>query len=621
MSNDHGHHKETFLTKYVFSQDHKMISKQFLITGMIMGVFGVAMSILFRLQLAWPETSFPILNWLFGDQWAPGGRLDPGFYMGLVTIHGTIMVFYVLTAGLSGTFSNLLIPLQVGARDMASPFMNMLSYWFFFVSSVVLMSSMFVDTGPASGGWTVYPPLSALEKAMDGSGVGMTLWLTAIILFIFSALLGGINYIATVLNMRTKGMSMNRLPLTMWAFLLTAILGLLSFPVLLGGGLLLMFDRLAGTSFYLSDIYLSGIGAMEQSGGSPILFQHLFWFLGHPEVYIIILPALGITSEVIAVNSRKPIFGYTAMVISLLAIAVLSFLVWGHHMFITGMNPFLGTLFLIMTLIIAVPSAVKTFNYLATLWKGSIRFTNGMMFAIGLVSFFITGGLTGIFLGNAALDIALHDTYFVVAHFHLVMGSSAIFGMMAGIYHWFPRMYGRMMNKTLGYIHFWLTFIAAYLVFFPMHFQGLAGVPRRYYTFNILPEFAPWLDVNVFITLAAILGGVAQIIFLYNFFSSIFIGEKSVQNPWKANTLEWTAPIKHLHGNWPGDIPTVHRWAYDYSRPDSDTDFIPQDVPDEGALEEVYIQPVTPSAPEKKEEPDRVMFWGLLRNWLGMRKA
>ena len=621
MSNDHGHHKETFLTKYVFSQDHKMISKQFLITGMIMGVFGVAMSILFRLQLAWPETSFPILNWLFGDQWAPGGRLDPGFYMGLVTIHGTIMVFYVLTAGLSGTFSNLLIPLQVGARDMASPFMNMLSYWFFFVSSVVLMSSMFVDTGPASGGWTVYPPLSALEKAMDGSGVGMTLWLTAIILFIFSALLGGINYIATVLNMRTKGMSMNRLPLTMWAFLLTAILGLLSFPVLLGGGLLLMFDRLAGTSFYLSDIYLSGIGAMEQSGGSPILFQHLFWFLGHPEVYIIILPALGITSEVIAVNSRKPIFGYTAMVISLLAIAVLSFLVWGHHMFITGMNPFLGTFFLIMTLIIAVPSAVKTFNYLATLWKGSIRFTNGMMFAIGLVSFFITGGLTGIFLGNAALDIALHDTYFVVAHFHLVMGSSAIFGMMAGIYHWFPRMYGRMMNKTLGYIHFWLTFIAAYLVFFPMHFQGLAGVPRRYYTFNILPEFAPWLDVNVFITLAAILGGVAQIIFLYNFFSSIFIGEKSVQNPWKANTLEWTAPIKHLHGNWPGDIPTVHRWAYDYSRPDSDTDFIPQDVPDEGALEEVYIQPVTPSAPEKKEEPDRVMFWGLLRNWLGMRKA
>ncbi|MCB9241766.1 MAG: cbb3-type cytochrome c oxidase subunit I [Flavobacteriales bacterium] len=601
--------------------DHKMISKQFLITGIIMGVVGVAMSILFRLQLAWPDSHFPILNWLFGDKWAPEGRLDSGFYMGLVTIHGTIMVFYVLTAGLSGTFSNLLIPLQVGARDMASPFMNMLSYWFFFLSSVVLMSSMFVETGPASGGWTVYPPLSAVAEAMPGSGLGMTLWLTAIILFIVSALLGGINYIATVLNMRTKGMSMNRLPLTIWAFLLTAILGLLSFPVLLGGGLLLMFDRLAGTSFYLSDIYMNGIGAMEQTGGSPILYQHLFWFLGHPEVYIIIMPALGITSEVIAVNSRKPIFGYTAMVISLMGISVLSFLVWGHHMFITGMNPLLGTVFLVMTLIIAVPSAVKTFNYLATLWRGSIRFTNGMMFAIGLVSLFITGGLTGIFLGNAALDIALHDTYFVVAHFHLVMGSSAIFGMMAGIYHWYPRMFGRMMNKTLGYVHFWLTFISAYLVFFPMHFQGLAGVPRRYYEFNILPEFAPWLDVNVFITLAAILGGIAQLVFLYNFFSSMAIGEKAVQNPWSANTLEWTAPVEHIHGNWPGEIPTVYRWAYDYSHPDSDSDFIPQNVPDKGAPEEVSYEPVTPVAPEEKETPERVMFWGLLKNWLGLTKA
>ncbi|MFT4522659.1 MAG: cytochrome c oxidase subunit 1 [Bacteroidia bacterium] len=625
MSNDHGHHKETFISKYVFSMDHKMISKQFLVTGIVMGVIGVAMSILFRLQLAWPDTSFPILTWLFGEQWAPDGRLDSGFYMGLVTIHGTIMVFYVLTAGLSGTFSNLLIPLQVGARDMASPFMNMLSYWFFFISSVVLMSSIFVETGPASGGWTVYPPLSALEKAMPGSGLGMTLWLVAIILFVISALLGGINYIATVMNMRTKGMSMNRMPLTIWAFLLTAILGLLSFPVLLGGGLLLMFDRLADTSFYLSDIYLSGIGALEQTGGSPILFQHLFWFLGHPEVYIIIMPALGITSEVIAVNSRKPIFGYTAMVISLIGIAVLSFLVWGHHMFITGMNPFLGTLFLIMTLIIAVPSAVKTFNYLATLWRGSIRFTNGMMFAIGLVSLFITGGLTGIFLGNAALDIQLHDTYFVVAHFHLVMGSSAIFGMMAGIYHWFPRMYGRMMNKTLGYIHFWLTFAAAYMVFFPMHFQGLAGVPRRYYTFELLPEFAPWLDVNVFITLAAIMGGTAQIIFLYNFFSSIFFGEKSVQNPWEANTLEWTAPVEHMHGNWPGAIPHVHRWAYDYSKPGSDTDFIPQNVPDEGSNEELYIQPVIPNGKDAKDiktvSEDKVLFWGVLKNWLGLSKA
>lgn len=623
-TNDHGHHKETFISKYIFSMDHKMISKQFLITGIFMGVIGMAFSILFRLQLAWPDTSFPILTWLFGEQWAPDGRLDSGFYMGLVTIHGTIMVFYVLTAGLSGTFSNLLIPLQVGARDMASPFMNMLSYWFFFLSSVVLLASVFVETGPASGGWTVYPPLSALPKAMPGSGMGMTLWLFAIVLFIVSALLGGINYISTVLNMRTKGMSMNRLPLTIWAFLLTAILGLLSFPVLLGGGLLLIFDRLAGTSFYLSDIWLNGVGAMEQQGGSPILFQHLFWFLGHPEVYIIIMPALGITSEVIAVNSRKPIFGYTAMVISLIGISVLSFLVWGHHMFITGMNPLLGTIFLIMTLIIAVPSAVKTFNYLATLWKGSIRFTNGMMFAIGLVSLFISGGLTGIFLGNASLDIQLHDTYFVVAHFHLVMGSAAIFGMMAGIYHWFPRMFGRLLNKTLGYIHFWLTFISAYLVFFPMHFMGLAGVPRRYYTFTLVPEFGVWMDVNVLITVAAILGGLAQIIFLYNFFSSIFVGEKSSQNPWGANTLEWTSPVEHLHGNWPGEIPHVYRWAYDYSHPDAEDDFIPQNVPDEGQPEEISVSPTPPETSEAKEPEESgetVLFWGLIKGWFGFGRA
>jgi cytochrome c oxidase subunit 1 len=623
MSNSHEHHKETFISKYIFSMDHKMISKQFLITGIIMGVLGMGMSILFRLQLAWPDTSFPILEWFFGDNWAPDGKLTPSFYMSLVTIHGTIMVFYVLTAGLSGTFSNLLIPLQVGARDMASPFMNMLSYWFFFLSSVVLMSSFAFDGGPASGGWTVYPPLSALAKAMDGSGIGMTLWLTAIVLFIVSALLGGINYISTVLNMRTKGMAMNRLPLTIWAFFLTAILGLLAFPVLLGGGLLLMFDRLAGTSFYLSDIYLQGVGALEQTGGSPILYQHLFWFLGHPEVYIIIMPALGITSEVIAVNSRKPIFGYTAMVISLIGIAVLSFLVWGHHMFITGMNPFLGTAFLIMTLIIAVPSAVKTFNYLATLWKGNIRLTNGMMFAIGLVSLFISGGLTGIFLGNAALDITLHDTYFVVAHFHLVMGSAAIMGMFAGIYHWYPRMFGRMMNKTLGYVHFWLTFISAYLVFFPMHFQGLAGVPRRYYTFDILPEFAPWADVNVFITVAAILGGIAQLIFLYNFFSNIFVGEKAEQNPWGANTLEWTAPVEHIHGNWPGEIPTVYRWAYDYSKPGYEQDFIPQNVPDEGQEAEIEVTPIQPEE-ETKElvTPENQMhFLALLRGWLGFNRA
>ena len=611
------HHKETFLSKYVFSMDHKMISKQFLITGIIMGVIGMAMSIAFRLQLAYPDTSFPILEWFFGSKWAPDGKLDAGYYMALVTMHGTIMVFYVLTAGLSGTFANLLLPLQIGARDMASPFMNMLSYWFFLLSSIVLLSSLFVETGPASGGWTIYHPLSALPKAMPGSGMGMTLWLTAIVLFIVSSLLGGINYISTVLNMRTKGMSMTRLPLTVWALFLTAVLGLLSFPVLLGGGLLLLFDRGFGTSFYLSDIYLGSAGALEHTGGSPILFQHLFWFLGHPEVYIIIMPALGITSEIIAVNSRKPIFGYTAMVISLMGIAFLSFIVWGHHMFITGMNPLLGAVFLVTTLIIAVPSAVKTFNYLATLWRGNIRFTNAMMFAIGLVSFFISGGLTGIFLGNATLDIQLHDTYFVVGHFHIVMGCAAIFGMLAGIYHWFPKMFGRMMNKPLGYIHFWFTFISAYLVFFPMHFMGLAGVPRRYYAFTLLPEYGVWFDVNVVMTLAAILGGIAQIIFLYNFFSSIFIGKRSGTNPWQANTLEWTTPEERIHGNWPGEIPTVYRWAYDYSNPAYEEDFMMQNVPDKGVEEELFETPKTKiNKTSKKPKTEAVTLFTLIKNWL-----
>lgn len=588
-THDH-HHKESFISKYVFSMDHKMISKQFLITGIIMGIIGMGMSLLFRLQLAWPDEQFGILEMLLG-KWAVDGKLDPNFYMGLVTIHGTIMVFYVLTAGLSGTFSNLLIPLQLGARDMASPFLNMLSYWFFFLSSVVLLISVGVETGPASGGWTVYPPLSALEKAMPGSGLGMTLWLVAIALFIVSALLGGINYISTVLNQRTKGMSMNRMPLTIWAFFFTAILGLLSFPVLLGAALFLIFDRSFGTSFYLSDIFLEGVGAMENVGGSPVLYQHLFWFLGHPEVYIILMPALGITSEVISTNARKPIFGYSAMVISLMGISVLSFIVWGHHMFITGMNPFLGSVFMILTLIIAVPSAVKAFNYLTTLWRGNLRYTPAMLFSIGLVSFFISGGLTGIYLGNAALDIQLHDSYFVVAHFHLVMGSAAIFGMFAGIYHWFPRLYGRMMNNTLGYFHFWITFITAYLVFFPMHFMGLAGVPRRYYQFTLMEDFSIWMDVNKLITVSAIVGGFAQLLFLYNFFVSIFRGKKAEQNPWQSNTLEWTSPIDvRLHGNWPGELPTVHRGPYEYSRPDRELDYFPQNEEDPNAPEVLHVE-------------------------------
>jgi len=572
-----GHHHETFLTKYVFSQDHKMIAKQFLITGITMAVIAMILSILFRIQLAYPNTAFPFLHTLLG-RFAPEGRLDPNFYLSLVTIHGTIMVFFVLTAGLSGTFSNLLIPLQLGARDMASPFLNMLSYWFFFMACIIMLSSFFVQKGPAGGGWTIYPPLSALPKAMPGSEMGMTLWLASMVLFVASQLMGGINYISTILNMRTKGMDLWKMPLTIWAFFLTAILGVLSFPVLVAGVVLLIFDRGMGTSFYLSDIVLNG-QVLPNEGGSPILFEHLFWFLGHPEVYIVIMPAMGLVSEVMAVNSRKPVFGYHAMVYSIIGITVLSFIVWGHHMFVTGMNPFIGGVFMITTLIIAVPSAVKTFNWLATLWRGNIRFTPAMMFAIGFVSFFISGGLTGIFLGNAAIDINLHDTYFVVAHFHLVMGSAAIFGMLAGVYHWFPKMFGRLMDEKLGYLHFWLTFICAYLVFFPMHFMGLDGVPRRYYAFTEFESMKQWLSVNTFITWAAITSALAQVAFLFNFFHSIFKGKKTTQNPWNANTLEWTTPIERIHGNWPGEIPTVYRWPYDYSKPGHDQDFIPQTVP------------------------------------------
>ena len=572
------HHKETFISKYIFSLDHKMIAKQFLITGMLMGILGMVMSLLFRIQIGNPGESSAVLQWFLGDRWAEGGILDPNMYLALVTMHGTILVFWVLTAGLTGTFANFLIPLQIGARDMASGFLNMLSYWFFFAATMVLLSSLFIQTGPASSGWTVYPPLSALPEAIPGSGLGQTLWLIAMALFVVSSLLGGLNYIVTIINLRTKGMSMKRLPLTMWAILITAILGVLSFPVLLSAALLLIFDRSFGTSFYLSDIIINN-EALHHVGGSPILFEHLFWFLGHPEVYIILLPALGIVSEVMSVNTRKPIFGYKAMVGAMLAIAFLSFIVWGHHMFITGMSPFLGSVFTFTTLLIAIPSAVKVFNYLVTLWRGNIRFSPAMLFAIAFVSTFITGGLTGLILGDSALDINVHDTYFVVGHFHIVMGLSAIYGMFAGVYHWFPKMYGKMMNKKLGYLHFWVTFISAYGVFFPMHFLGLAGLPRRYYNNDAFAMFDNLTGINEVITFFAITGGLIQLIFVFNFFYSIFKGSKASKNPWKSNTLEWTTPIERIHGNWPGDIPEVHRWPYDYSKPGADEDFIPQTEP------------------------------------------
>lgn len=589
LANDHvhedGHHEPTFIEKYIFSTDHKMIAKQYLISGLIMGFIGIAMSMLMRLQLAWPNETFWIYEVLLG-RFGEDGVMDPSIYLALSTIHGTIMIFYVLTAGLSGTFSNLLIPLQIGARDMASGFMNMLSFWLFFVSCVIIVSSFFVEAGPASSGWTVYPPLSALPQAIGGSGLGMTLWLVAITIFVASSLLGSLNYIVTVLNLRTEGMTMTRLPLTIWAFFVTAIIGVVSFPVLLAAGLLLLMDRSFGTSFFLSDIYIQG-EVLSYQGGSPVLYEHLFWFLGHPEVYIVLLPALGITSEIIATNSRKPIFGYRAMIASILAIAFLSTVVWGHHMFVSGMNPFLGSVFTFTTLLIAIPSGVKAFNYITTLWKGNLQLNPGMLFSIGLVSTFVTGGLTGIILGDSTLDINVHDTYFVIAHFHLVMGISALYGLFAGIYHWFPKMFGRMMNKNLGYVHFWITAVGAYGIFFPMHFIGMAGLPRRYYKFTEFPYFDDLADTNILISVFAFITAGAQLFFVYNFIHSIFYGKKAEQNPWKSNTLEWTTPVKHIHGNWPGEIPKVYRWSYDYSKMNKEDtdyiiagqDFVPQNVP------------------------------------------
>lgn len=571
----HEHHEgdkyqSNFITTYIFSQDHKIIARQFLITGMFWAVVGGLMSLVFRLQLGFPEESLawlkPVLGKWIAVNDAGIGTLSQDFYYALVTMHGTIIVFFVLTAGLSGTFSNLLIPLQLGARDMASPFLNMLSYWFFFLAGVVMFISLFVSTGPFAGGWTAYPPLSALPQASAGSGAGMTLWVVSLVLFVVSVLLGGMNYITTILNLRTKGMSLWRMPLTIWAFFVTAVLGLLSFPVLASGFFLMMFDRSLGTSFYLSEIFVGG-KALDHVGGSPILYQHLFWFLGHPEVYIIILPAMGIVSEVLSVHARKPIFGYRAMVYSIVAIGFLSFIVWAHHMFMSGVNPFISNFFVIFTLIIAVPSAVKVFNWIATIYGGNFRFNAASMFGIGFVSMFISGGLTGIFLGNSALDIPLHDTYFVVAHFHIVMGVAAFFGMFAGVYHWFPKMFGRHMNETLGKLHFWITIIGAYAIFWPMHYIGMAGVPRRYYRFDVFETFRHFTELNKFITVAAIIVFAGQILLVINFFYSIWKGKKMTsKNPYGASTLEWTTPIEPIHGNWPDKIPSVHRWPYDYGK-------------------------------------------------------
>lgn len=533
-----------------------MIAKQYLITSWLMGLFAGVLAILMRVQLGWPQS----------------GLIDANFYLKLMTIHGTVMIFFFLTPLLVGAFGNHLIPLQIGARDMAFPFLNMLSFWTFFVSCLFILGSFFVGDS-LTAGWTAYPPLSMQ------SGISQDLWIYAIFLDLAALTMGGINFIVTVLNLRTKGMGFWRLPLTVWSLLITSIIGFFVFPALMAAGILLWMDRALGTAFFAPIVTAVG-GVLNVTGGEPLLWQHLFWFFGHPEVYIVVVPAMGIISEVLSTHARKPIFGYRFMVLSIAAIAFLSMLVWGHHMFTSGMNPVLGLAFMITTSIIAVPSAIKVFNWLSTLYGGNIRFTAAMLFGIGFVSLFVSGGLTGIIVANAPVDLYVHDTYFVVAHFHLVMGSAALFGCFAGTYHWFPKMFGRLMNETLGRWHFAITFLGIYGIFMPMHFLGIMGVPRRFFNFSAYDFMQDIGGLNLFISVSAIALSAAQVLFIYNFFASMRYGKRAGANPWGANTLEWSVADPG-HGNFGPELPTVYRGPHEYSRPDlpDGQDHLPQWIP------------------------------------------
>src|SRR6202790_844632 len=536
-----------FIRKYIFSLDHKVIGIQYFFLALTAVWVGMFLSLLMRIHLLWPGISLPLV-----------GEIKPETYLSLLTMHGTIMVFFVLTTAPQGGFGNYFLPIQIGAPDMAFPVLNMLSFWTTFVAYVVMLAAFFVVGGAPLHGWTGYAPLSALQSAGPGEGVGADLWIISIAIFCIGALMGALNFITTTLDMRAKGMTMMRMPLTVWAWFVTAILGLLAFGVLLSAGILLLMDRNLGTSFYVPLVVVNG-QVMGHKGGSPLLWQHLFWFFGHPEVYIAILPGMGVASHVLSTFSRKPVFGYKAMVGALGAIGFLGFCVWGHHMFISGMSPYSAFAFSLLTMTIGVPSAIKTFNWLGTLWGGRIQFTTAMMFGLGFVSLFVTGGLSGLFLAQPSIDLYLHDTYFVVAHFHLIMGVAAIFGIFAATYFWFPKMFGRMLNEPIGKAHFWLTFIGAYSIFMPMHFLGLAGHPRRYADTTGVNFLAPLHPVHYFITIAAMITITAQLIFLFNFFYSMKAGQKATENPWNATTLEWSIPSPPPFDNFAGHVPVVYR--------------------------------------------------------------
>ncbi len=565
---EHDMHEPTsFLTKYVWSQDHKVIAIQYSVIAILVGLVALVLSGLMRLQLGFPG-SFDFI--------------DPSAYYQFVTMHGMIMVIYLLTAIFLGGFGNYLIPLMVGARDMVFPFVNMLSVWFYLLAVIVLMASFFVPGGPTGAGWTLYPP-QAILPGTPGSDWGIILMLVSLAIFIVAATMGGLNYVTTVLQARTRGMTLMRMPLTIWGIFMATILALLAFPALFVSAVMMLFDKTLSTSFFMPAILSMG-QQLDHEGGSPILFQHLFWFFGHPEVYIVALPAFGIVSDLISVHARKNIFGYRLMVWAIVAIGVLSFVVWAHHMYVSGMNPMFGYFFATTTLIIAVPTAIKVYNWVLTIWNGNIRLNVPMLFALGFVSTFTIGGLTGLFLGNVIVDLPLSDTYFVVAHFHMVMGVSPILVVFGGIYHWYPKMAGRMLNETLGKWHFWCTFLGTYAIYFPMHYLGVLGVPRRYFAYenyDFIPESAK--DLNAMISVMAIFVAVAQLIFIFNLIWSLFKGEKATDNPWQATSLEWqTETTPPGHGNWGENLPVCHRWAYDYSVPGYEEDYLPQNYAGKG---------------------------------------
>jgi cytochrome c oxidase subunit I len=567
MENPHAHAPQGFIRKYIFSLDHKVIGIQYFFLALTAVFVGMFLSLLMRIHLLWPSANLPIF-----------GVIQPETYLTLLTMHGTIMVFFVLTTAPQGGFGNYFLPIQIGAPDMAFPVLNMLSFWTTFVAFVVIIAAFFVQGGAPLHGWTGYPPLSAVQSAGPGEGLGADLWITSIAIFCVASLMGALNFITTTLDLRAKGMTLMRMPLTVWSWFITAILGLLAFGVLLSAGILLLMDRNLGTSFYVPLVVVSG-QVMGHKGGSPLLWQHLFWFFGHPEVYIAILPGMGVASQVLSTFSRKPIFGYRAMVYAMLSIGFFGFMVWGHHMFMSGMSPYSAFAFSLLTMCIGVPSAIKTFNWLGTMWKGRIRFQTPMLYAIGFVSLFVSGGLSGPFLAQPVLDIQLHDTYFVVGHFHLIMGVAAIFGMFAATYYWVPKMFGRMMNETWGRIHFFITLAGTYAIFMPMHYLGMAGGTRRYSDYREVKYLATLIPLHQFMTYAAIITIAAQFIFVINLFWSMFKGPKASDNPWEATTLEWTTTTPPPHDNFGGVTPVVHNGPYEYGVPGAAKDYVMQTDP------------------------------------------